>query len=311
MGSRDVIYNICCGNAPCCARLQGLQPLKKNGPLSSPVPKRTTNFGLSREPTTWPSSLTSRSRRGRGLRTSPDSLFSGPNKVQFSSVTGSLPALSLGRRIHGALSLCRGSNRFIYGRRNTCARGPCATLHLFSPSPESATRPSFSRVVKKTLRDTQLSSEQSGRSPTSWLCQEMPSQDFSPDFPATRRVRANHRRHLVAVNTHPASDPSTLLQVATACEVKVKCKQLINNKCVGMVFGVDQRIDAKDYAANITSPDPATSCVRRGKCLTMECFSAGYPGAWGRMGLRTQAECLIMARTQTQAARRSHALTAP
>lgn len=116
-----------------------------------------------------------------------------------------------------------------------------------------------------------------GDSPTSWLCQKMRSQDFSPDFPATQRVCAYHRHNLVVVDTHLASDPSTLLQVATTCEVKVKCKQLINNKCVGMVFGVDQRIDVKDYAANITSPVPMTSCVHQGKCLTMERFSAGYP----------------------------------
>ncbi|KAH7935414.1 hypothetical protein HPB52_007436 [Rhipicephalus sanguineus] len=79
---------------------------------------------------------------------------------------------------------------------------------------------------------------------------------FLSGFPATQRVRVNHQRNLVAVDTRPASDPSTLLQVAAICEVKVKSKQLSNNKSVGLVFGVDQRIDAETLFGkhHVTSP---------------------------------------------------------
>ncbi|KAH7947237.1 hypothetical protein HPB52_008557 [Rhipicephalus sanguineus] len=92
---------------------------------------------------------------------------------------------------------------------------------------------------------------------------------FLSGFPATRRVRVNYRRNLVAVDTHQASDPTSLLQVAVICDVKVRSKILTTNTCVGLVFGVDSRFDAESISANISSSVPVTSCVRRGKCLTI------------------------------------------
>ncbi|KAH7969364.1 uncharacterized protein LOC125757414 [Rhipicephalus sanguineus] len=92
---------------------------------------------------------------------------------------------------------------------------------------------------------------------------------FLSGFPATRRVRVNYRRNLVAVDTHQASDPTSLLQVAVICDVKVRSKILTPNTCVGLVFGVDPRFDAEAISANICSSVPVTSCVRRGKCLTI------------------------------------------
>lgn len=95
------------------------------------------------------------------------------------------------------------------------------------------------------------------------------SRDANAGFPAIRRIHVNHRRNLVAIDMHPASDPSTLLQVAIICEVTVKSKQLAISTCVDMVCGVDPHTDAEDIAANITSPVPIISCARRGKCLTL------------------------------------------
>ncbi|KAH7936270.1 hypothetical protein HPB52_021311 [Rhipicephalus sanguineus] len=84
---------------------------------------------------------------------------------------------------------------------------------------------------------------------------------FLSVFPATRRVRVNYRRNLVAVDTHQASNPTSLLQV--------RSKLLTTNTCVGLVFGVDSRSDAEAISVNISSSVPVTSFVRRGKCLTI------------------------------------------
>ncbi|KAH7984333.1 hypothetical protein HPB52_019454 [Rhipicephalus sanguineus] len=104
-------------------------------------------------------------------------------------------------------------------------------------------------------------------SPNTRLLQ--PPARFLSGFPATRRVRVNYQRNLVAVDTHQASDPTSLLQVAVICDVKVRSKILTTNTCVGLVFGVDPRFDAEAISANICSSVPVTSCVRRGKCLTI------------------------------------------
>ncbi|KAH7934439.1 hypothetical protein HPB52_024197 [Rhipicephalus sanguineus] len=103
---------------------------------------------------------------------------------------------------------------------------------------------------------------------------------FLSGFPAMRRVRVKYRRNLVAVDTHQASDPTSLLQVALICEVKVRSKILTTNTCVGLVFGVDPRFDAEAISANICSPLQCTRCGRYGHatatCLLDErCLRCG------------------------------------
>lgn len=77
-------------------------------------------------------------------------------------------------------------------------------------------------------------------------------------------MRVNFRRNLVAVDSHPNTDLTALLQVATICATKVRAKQLDLNTCVGMVFGVDPTIPFEDLADNLASPVPIrVRCTQR------------------------------------------------
>ncbi|KAH7976756.1 hypothetical protein HPB52_019036 [Rhipicephalus sanguineus] len=98
---------------------------------------------------------------------------------------------------------------------------------------------------------------------------------FLSGFPATRRVRVNYRRNLVAVDTHQASDPTSLLQVAVICDVKANALPSLSraprsprkfsciNKGASFVLASPGLSNAPDAAATDTPRPPArlTSAV--------------------------------------------------
>ncbi|KAH7986884.1 hypothetical protein HPB52_024664 [Rhipicephalus sanguineus] len=90
---------------------------------------------------------------------------------------------------------------------------------------------------------------------------------FLSGFPATARVRVNHRRNLIAVDTTPTGDVADLLQISTIVDIPVKVKVLVENTCMGEVFGVDPDIHLEDITSNISSSVGIVSCTRRGNTL--------------------------------------------
>ncbi|KAH7955757.1 hypothetical protein HPB52_003741 [Rhipicephalus sanguineus] len=86
-------------------------------------------------------------------------------------------------------------------------------------------------------------------------------------FTATKSVRVNHRRNLVAVDTVASGDISALLGVKKIADIPVKAKILETDTCVGTIYGVDADIDADELAAIIDSSVPLVSCVRRGNAV--------------------------------------------
>ncbi|KAH7969868.1 hypothetical protein HPB52_022389 [Rhipicephalus sanguineus] len=86
-------------------------------------------------------------------------------------------------------------------------------------------------------------------------------------FTATKSVRVNHRRNLVAVDTVASGDISALLGVKKIADIPVKAKILETDTCVGTIYGVDADIAAEELAAIIDSSVPLESCVRRGNAV--------------------------------------------
>ncbi|XP_075730248.1 uncharacterized protein LOC119163142 [Rhipicephalus microplus] len=71
-------------------------------------------------------------------------------------------------------------------------------------------------------------------------------------------------RNLLAVDVQPTAE---LLEVRRICSLNVMAKPPTDNTCVGVVYGVDEYLDATDIAANIDLAVPVVSCTRRGWCV--------------------------------------------
>ncbi|KAH7967956.1 hypothetical protein HPB52_004397 [Rhipicephalus sanguineus] len=100
---------------------------------------------------------------------------------------------------------------------------------------------------------------------------------FLSGFPATKCVRVNHRRNLVAVDTEAAADVTRLMTIQTIVDVPVRAKLLAYNTCVGVVFGVYTTIELDELSSNIVSPAPVISCLRRGNSLHVTFMGTEVP----------------------------------